>query len=199
MIFGFNDVPFEMVILPNDDEEAPIAMTGKKMLPILETPQSKVIDESLDIVHHIAEIHGSSCLDSPRDLEIESWVEKASKTIYELAIPRWAYSDFPEFESLSARQYFIDKKQGVFGDFSTLVGRTPSLVNDVNQYLLELDTILQAKKESITGWSVSDVILYPVIRSLSIVKGVEWPGNVDAWRHRLAIDSGVPLHDKIAL
>ncbi len=199
MIFGLNNVPVELVMLPNDDEETPIAMTGKKMLPILEISKKETIDESLDIVHYIAEIRGASCLSLGRDSKIESWAEDASKTIYELAIPRWAYSDFPEFASISARQYFIDKKQGAFGGFSALVARTPALLDEINQRLVELDVMLRNKDNVVNEWSLTDVILFPVVRSLSIVKGVEWPRSVDEWRCRLASQSGILLHDEVAI
>ena len=75
---------------------------------------------------------------------------------------------------------------------------SPALIKAVNIKLIDLDQILAALPTT-ERYSLTDILLYPVLRSLSIVKGVEWPVGLDAWRKRVATDCRVPLNDAIAI
>lgn len=97
MIFGLKDVTCEIITLPNDDEETPVRLIGKKMLPILVTESHDAIGESLDIVKYIDKTYGTPVLTVSDDSAIEAWMEDATNVIFPLAIPRWAGSDFEEF------------------------------------------------------------------------------------------------------
>ncbi|WP_230492940.1 glutathione S-transferase N-terminal domain-containing protein [Martelella alba] len=48
MPFALKNIPFEPVFVPNDDEDTPIHMISRKMLPILEDTDG-CMGESLDI------------------------------------------------------------------------------------------------------------------------------------------------------
>lgn len=197
MIFGLKNIPCEIVFLANDDETTPQTLIGKKMLAILVTDEGEIIGESLDIVRYIDAITGKPTLSAPAST-VEAWIEEVSRLIYQLAIPRWSYSDYPEFKNESARTYFTQKKENVFGSFSTLMKESPALIKAVNIKLIDLDQILAALPTT-ERYSLTDILLYPVLRSLSIVKGVEWPVGLDAWRKRVATDCRVPLNDAIAI
>jgi glutaredoxin 2 len=159
----------------------------------------EVLSESLEIVGRVDQLTGKRALTQPVVDGVGAWIDTHSATIYKLAIPRWAYSDFPEFRDLSARQYFIDKKQRVFGSFSPLVSVSGVLVDSANKALVDLERLLQRSTVSETTWSTTDVLLFPVLRSLSIVKGIVWPAGVLAWCERMSEACEVPLHTDIAL
>lgn len=198
MIMGLKNIPVETIFLPNDDEDTPISMIGKKMLPILETDDNKYIGESLDIVTYIDKNFGTQVMTLPEQSDVDAWIEQAGQTIFKLAIPRWSYSVYPEFEHGSSRQYFSEKKESVFGGFTALMKSTPELLEVINTKLIELDALL-AKSEVEEGqWSMTDIRLYPVIRSLSIVKGVVWPAGVDIWRKKMATACDVAQEDDVA-
>lgn len=198
MIMGLKNVPVETVILPNDDEETPIKMIGKKMLPILETDDNKFIGESLDIVTYIDENFGKRVMTQTEQTDVDAWIESAGQTIYKLSIPRWSYSSYPEFELGRSRQYFSEKKESVFGCFTALMKNTPELLKVINTRLIELDNLL-AKLDVQNGqWSMTDIKLYPMLRSLSIAKGVIWPAGVDAWRNKMAGECDVAQEDDVA-
>lgn len=108
---------YSEIILDNDDENTPISMIGKKSLPILKLKDNHYMGESLDIVTYIDSISGDQSLTENRNIEIENWIINIEQTIYELAIPRWAFSDFNEFNEITSRMYFINKKQSAIGDF----------------------------------------------------------------------------------
>lgn len=198
MIMGLKNIPMDTVFLQNDDETTPVRMIGKKMLPILETAENKFIGESLDIVTYIDERYGIPVMTLPDESNIEAWMEHAGKVIYKLSIPRWAYSSYPEFERGSARRYFIEKKEAVFGSFTSLLENTPELLKEINTRLIELEPLLANNISHKDQWSMTDIKLYPLLRSLSIVKGVVWPGGVNVWRKRMAQDCEVSLEDNVA-
>lgn len=199
MIFGLKDVACEIITLPNDDEETPTRLIGKKMLPILITERNEAISESLDIVKYIDETYGSSVLEVPDNSAIEDWMEEATKLIYPLAIPRWANSDFEEFRSDAARQYFVNKKEAVFGPFPRLLEQSGIMVNEMNAQLDVLELLFTQQERETKHFSLTDIRLFPLLRSLSIVKGIQWPPQIDAWRKEMSLRAQVSLNDDIAI
>lgn len=199
MIFGLKDVACEIVTLRNDDEETPTRLIGKKMLPVLVTESNEAIGESLDIVNYIDATYDSPILTGSENSAVESWIDDASKLIYQLAIPRWASSDFEEFREEEARQYFTDKKEAVFGPFPALLEQTDVLVAGINEKLATLETLLSVSNTDSEKLSLTDIRLFPLLRSLSIVKGIYWPPRVDTWRREIALRSQVNLNDDIAI
>ena len=199
MIFGLKDVACEIITLPNDDEATPTRLIGKKMLPVLVTESNEAIGESLDIVKYIDENYGSAVVTVPDNSAIETWMEEATKLIYPLAIPRWASADFDEFRQDAARHYFVSKKEAVFGPFARLMEQTDSLVTEINAKLEVLEQLLSQQERDSEHFSLTDIRLFPLLRSLSIVKGITWPAGVDEWRREMAVKSHVNLNDDIAI
>lgn len=199
MIFGLKDIPCEIITLPNNDEETPTRLIGKKMLPIFITEHNEAIGESLEIVKYIDETYGASVLGAPDNSAIEAWMEEATKLIYPLAIPRWANSDFEEFRPDAARQYFVNKKEAVFGLFPRLLEQTETMVTEINAKLEILDSLVARQDKDTEHFSLTDIRLFPLLRSLSIVKGIHWPPRVHEWLKKIAVMSRVNLNDNIAI
>lgn len=199
MIFGLKDVACEIITLPNDDEETPTRLIGKKMLPILVTERHDAIGESLDIVKYIDETCGRPVLTVSDDPAIEIWMEEATNVIFSLAIPRWAISDFEEFRQDAARQYFVQKKEAVFGPFPRLLEQTETMITEINAKLEILDRLLVRQERETGHFSLTDIRLFPLLRSLSIVKEIYWPSRVHEWLKEMAKRSRVNLNDNIAV
>jgi len=199
MIFGLKDVACEIITLPNDDEETPTRLIGKKMLPVLVTESHEAIGESLDIVKYIDETYGTPVLTVPDDSAIETWMEEATDLIFPLAIPRWASSDFEEFRQDVSRQYFINKKEAIFGPFSHLLAQTESIVTEINAKLEILDGLLVQQERNTGRYSLTEIRLFPLLRSLSIVKGISWPPRVNSWLREMAVRSRININDNIAI
>ncbi|OUF39375.1 GrxB family glutaredoxin [Enterobacter cloacae] len=199
MIFGLKDVACEVITLPNDDEETPMRLIGKKMLPVLVTESHDAIGESLDIVKYVDETCATPVLTVSDDPAIEIWMEEVTNVIFPLAIPRWASSDFEEFRQDAARQYFVQKKEAVFGPFPRLLEQTEMMITEINAKLEILDDLL-VRQEKMTGYfSLTDIRLFPLLRSLSIVKGICWPPRVHEWLKEMAVKSRVNINDNIAV
>jgi glutaredoxin 2 len=201
MIFGLKKFNYSEIILDNDDEKTPIDMIGKKSLPILKLKNNHYMGESLDIVAHIDSMSGDRSLIEDRKIEIENWIINIERIIYELAIPRWAFSDFKEFNKITARMYFINKKQAAIGDFVEKLNASTSKIDLIVKELEVLNNMisLESLESRTNSWSYTDILLFPILRSLSIVKGIVWPKNVQSWMEKMSEQCGIALHNDIAL
>ncbi|MEA9393522.1 glutaredoxin, GrxB family, partial [Acerihabitans sp. TG2] len=79
-----------------------------------------------------------------------------------------------------------------------LMASTPKLLEVINTRLIELDALLAKSDVQEGQWSMTDIRLYPVLRSLSIAKGVVWPAGVGTWRKKMTKDCDVALEDDVA-
>lgn len=200
MIFGLREVPVTLKTLLNDDAETPTQLVGEKKVPILEFEDGYTLDESLAIVTCIdSEAEGVKVMDGTRNPEIARWVSAASETVAKLFIPRVPKASLGEFATPEAAEHFTHNKQAMFGDFETLLDQTPELLVGTQRWLNELDALIQSP-EAVNGvLSLDDIELFPVLRQLSLVAGVQYPERVEAYRQAISRRADVPLHDEIAI
>lgn len=188
MPFGLKNIPFELVMLSNDDEDTPIRMIGQKMLPILEDAEG-FMGESLDIVRKL------DCLSGPRRFggqpnpAIIAWIEKWNPIVNGLVIPRTPDPIYPEFHSAAARTYFTRKKEATFGNFAGLLARTETFKDELAQGFETLEPLLPDPE----GASIDDILLFPILRSLTVMPDLAMPASVVAYSERMAERSDVPL------
>lgn len=203
MIFGFRNLSVELITLDNDDEETPTDMIGQKMVPILDDG-TRVMPESMDIVRYIDQKNGNKdlLLDRPYP-ELEDWLTELGEYIYKLAMPRWVKSYksgfMEEFASEGSREYFTHKKTLYIGDFDEHMANSNHYIAEVNKLLIDLEDLIKDESAADGELGESDIHLFTVLRSLSIVKGLEYPAKVENYRQNMARLSKVPLHDSIAI
>ena len=199
MIFGLKKQPFQLKILLNDDEKTPKSMIGVKMLPILEYQPGKFMPESMDIISYIDKL-GNPTVEADEDFKLKDWLDKNIETIYRLAMPRWIKADLEEFKTPESRNYFENKKTQSIGSFEEELKNSPKLIAKIEQELKNLEAFFPKSqpffKEKL---SFNDFHLFASLRSLSIVKGVEFPVKVKNYMEKLALASQVPLHLSIAI
>ena len=164
MACDFLSVPYESVILPYDDEQTPLALTGKKMLPIWEDGKS-VLNESLDIISYIDGGGRLSSLDSDSMDRVETFLDEISGPLYKLAMPYFIYT--PEFNE-SSRRYFQDKKEVKRGPFSQLVQKRRELEQELQLGLLRWEKHLQPWFLS-KSFSLADVLVASHLWGLYVV------------------------------
>lgn len=193
MIFGLKNLPVRLVTLLSDDEITPTSMIGKKMAPILQKDDGSYLPESLDIVHYVDNLDGKPLLTGKTNPAIAAWLQHTATYVNKLLLPRFANADFEEFATDNARRYFSDKKQAASGDFAVLLADSADLIAQLEEDLATLSPLIQST-EAVNGTlSEDDILLFPVLRSLSIVAGVALPDNVEAYRNRMAQRVDVPL------
>jgi glutaredoxin 2 len=196
-IFGLANIPFELVILLNDDEDTPTRMIGKKMAPILDH-EGRYVPESMDIVAYIDRLAGGDTLAGPQNPQIAAWISNATEPLYRLAMPRWAASPLPEFATDEARAYFTRNKEKAIGSFAGHVAKSGEYIGRLNRQLLELEPLIQSP-DAVNGTvSEDDIHLFATLRAMSIVEGIVYPPSIEAYRKRMALATDIALHDDMA-
>lgn len=198
MIFGLKNIPVEIKVLLNDDEKTPISMVGKKMVPILQKQDGSFMPESMDIVNFIDKSDRKTLLTGATNAAIATWLRHVSEYTGRLLLPRFAAAPLEEFATPEARKYFSDKKQAASGDFQEHLKHSDGLVKKISQDLRALDKLI-VEPNAVNGeLSEDDIHLWPLLRSLSIVQGIDWPSRVQAYRDNMAKQTQVNLFTGIA-
>lgn len=197
MIFGLKNLPVETVIVLNDDEKTPVSLIGKKAVPILVKEDGSAMPESLDIVNYIDTHFGEKMLADTVRPEIEQWMKKVSSYYNHLLLPRFVQLDLPEYATQSALDYFIHKKTEFIGDFAENLAQSPQYLATLTADLAELDGLIQSPVDR--QFSVEDIMLFPMLRNLTCVKGVVFPQNVADYVAKMAELSQIPLYSEQAL
>ncbi|MCW2254815.1 glutaredoxin 2 [Providencia alcalifaciens] len=190
MIFGFKKIDVEQIFLMDNDNETPTKMIGRKMLPILQKDDGSYLPESLDIVRYVDGLVEPKIAENSISPEIEKWYNAVSDTIYELVIPRFTQANFPEINTPEARAAYVAREERVFGDLSLLLKETHTLLVELEPHMDALDVWLEQRKDTI---NIDDFIIFPVLRSLSIVNDLPFSTTILKYMEGVAKTTGVNL------
>jgi glutaredoxin 2 len=200
MIFGMKKLPVETITLLNDDEKTPISLVGKKVVPILIKDDGEAMPESLDIVRYVDAHFGTPLIlaGTKNNQTILSWVEASREYVYKLCMPRWIDAPLAEFETEKSRIYFAQKKEAAIGSFATHLKNSKDLIHQANVHLRELTPHVLTSSAVHGILTEDDFILFPVLRSLTIVNGIKFSDNIDTYIRRMSELTKVPLYFNIA-
>ncbi len=200
MAAGLRGLTVEQVILANDDEDNPIRMIGAKQVPILEKDDGTFMGESLDIVRYLDEWAGKGRLNETVRPEMQAWLDKVGEYNNKLVQPRMVKIGLPEFETAEAVKYFVDKKEKTIGSFETNLNKTAQYLARLNEDLVELEALMAADTAGVNGEAgMEDILLFPILRNLTLVRGVEWPQTVMDYVWRMSEAGKVNLYFDRAL
>ena len=201
MIFGYKKLSFDLVYLLNDDEHTPLSMTGVKSLPILAYDDGSYLGESLDIISLVDNIGNKVLSAEPVDEHLNLWMNDISAYVYPPAMPRWIKAGYKEFSTESAANYFISKKESFMGPFSEILKNTDSYINQIDSYLNKLNLLLPDTGDYFLNnkASMNDIHLYPILRAITIIKGITFPVNVFRYMKKQASLTGINLNVNIAI
>ncbi|MDZ7278772.1 glutaredoxin 2 [Pantoea eucrina] len=198
MIFGLKNLPVELIVMQNDDEQLPNKLVGQKMAPILQKEDGSAMPESMDIVHYVDNLDHQPLLQGSTNPAIQDWLRRVNGYINKLLIPRIAEAGFAEFATPEARRYFREKKQASLGDFAELRKHAPGLIKNISDDLRQLDKLI-VKPNAVNGeLSEDDLHLFPLLRSLTLVSGIEWPSRVADYRDNMAKQTQINLLSSLA-
>lgn len=183
MIFGLKGIKVEEIILLDDDSETPISMIGQKMLPILLKDDGCYLPESLDIVHYVDQLNMPQYAIGEISTEINSWFKAVSPVVGKLAAPRFVETDFPEISTTQSKSAYRQRIESSYGNLATLRKETHILFVEIEPQMAWLDAWLEGREEII---NIDDFIIFPVLRSLSIVSEFSFSTNIRHYIERLA-------------
>ncbi|MFH8134108.1 glutaredoxin 2 [Pantoea osteomyelitidis] len=199
MIFGLKNLPVELIVMLNDDEKTPGKLIGQKMAPILQKEDGSAMAESMDIVRYVDKLDGEPLITGKTNPAISDWLRHMNSYVNKLILPRVAEAQFAEFATPEARNYFRSKKQATIGDFAELQQHSPGLIKNVSGDLRQLDKLI-VKPNAVNGeLSEDDIQLFPLLRSLTLVAGIDWPSRVTDYRDNMAKQTQVNLLSSIAI
>ncbi|MBZ6385394.1 MULTISPECIES: glutaredoxin 2 [Pantoea] len=199
MIFGLKNLPVELIVMLNDDEATPKKLVGQKVAPILQKDDGSAMPESMDIVRFIDKSDREPLLNGKMNPAISDWLRHVNGYINKLLLPRIAEAAFAEFATPEARSYFRNKKEAAMGDFAELKSHAPGLIKKISDDLRQLDKLI-VKPNAVNGeLSEDDIHLFPLLRSLTLVAGIDWPSRVADYRDNMAKQTQVNLLSSIAI
>jgi glutaredoxin 2 len=222
--FGLKNIKHNLYFLANDDVKTPTKLVGKKISPIFVWPEANVcMPESMDIVNLVdgdARL-GPTGLIKPATgrSDLKAWQESVKDLLRGLQRPRYVATGLlPEFQQLDGRHAFIknhempgyskdewkkgqmtmEDKLQVYADF---MAKDPAAdIEELNRKLVELDDIIFSEYHcSPGGVSLDDIDLFARLRSITIIRDVDWPAKLRSYMNYLSELADIPLYDDMAL
>lgn len=167
-------------IVEDDDSGAMTALVGRRVMPILVLDDGQPMLESWDMVEYIDSI-GEPVLTGPEHPEIAAIADRMLDVTPFLTMPRYPLLPLPEFQTVAARDHFVVRKRENYPDMELLRSKT-------REYLSQLAPILEdlaqriAEPSAINGTlSRDDIRILPLLRSVAVVEGLEFPAAVEAY------------------
>jgi glutaredoxin 2 len=176
MFIHWKGLTVSCLVLPNDDEETPISLIGKKMVPILESENGKFMPESLDIINYLDQLDTPILPPHYEPEAVVHWLSESRNLLRTLTYPRMIQYPFREFQTQSARDYFEAKKSAMIGPFAEHLANTDQLLELFKPHLIQLSKLVKTMPTKQIGWE--DIHLFPYVLSLTLVPGIEFPPAV---------------------
>ena len=199
MIFGIQQIPVELITLANDDEATPIRLIGAKQVPILQKLDGSYMGESLDIVRHINAQAKRPISETIRP-SIQAWADKVGEYYNQLLFPRSIQLGLPEFATPSAVVYFIRKKEAQIGTgIAQMLEQTPALLAQIHDDLQTLASQIHGDTLNGSDLSMEDILIFPMLRNLTMVRGIQFPAVVQDYIANMAQRSQINTYFDRAL
>lgn len=195
MIFGLKQVPLELSVIMEGDVDTPTKLVGRKVVPIIQKNDGTYMPESMDIVHYVDALSEPKVLTQPADPVIEAWCKNVTRAIFNLAIPRFTKADFAELNTPAAREAYTQREIKAFGDPDALIAQTDVFTTEIVDALKSIEGYL-ANKQSV---DVTDFYLFPVLNSLTIVKGFPFTPALTHYLNTVSDICKVPLFTEKAI
>jgi glutaredoxin 2 len=177
MIAALKGLHLEEVVVLDDDSETMIALVGKRVIPILVKDDGQPMLESMDMVRHIEGI-GEPVLIGPERTEISEWADGFVSKTAPLTMPRYPLLGLPEFATVAALDHYILRKRKVLGDFVELRANTRAHLSNLMPDLEQLDRLVEGPDAVNGALSMDDIRVLPLLRSITVVKGLRFPLRV---------------------
>jgi len=195
MIFGLKKVPLDLNVIMEGDVETPTRMVGRKVVPILQKEEGVYMPESMDIVHYVDQLDGAPVIKGECDPLIDAWCKDNTRSVFNLAIPRFTRADFKELSTPAAREAYTQREIKAFGDLDTLMANSQDYIDTLVAELGKIETYLRARN----AISITDFYLFPVLNLLTIVKDFPSPDYLSGYLDHVATSCNVPLFTDKAL
>lgn len=194
MVANYKEIPHEKVYLLKDDEETCLSITDAKKAPILEHSDGSTLSDNLLIAEHLDAIGDTSKVirGELKKASEQPLLEHVQSAMRGLVFPRIILLGLPEFATQSARDHFQAKKEKVLQQsFEDALLDTPKYKQQVEQALNTLPLLpLPSDHNNTISWD--DILLFPLLRNLTMVSGLVFPGHIQ--RYLEEVSSVTSIH-----
>ncbi|MCQ1057461.1 glutaredoxin 2 [Photobacterium sp. DNB23_23_1] len=200
MVAGLKRADIELVYLQNHDVDARIDKVGANLVPILQKEDGSYMAESLDIAAYIDALDGNPILATgSNDDNISTWSNVARPFSSRLLYPRWMKVELPEFQCEEAKAWFTKNKAAMIEqDFDDAFSKTEAYLAELNDSFALLSWLLLPSERN-NVLSYDDVNLFPSLRNLTVVKGIQFPNRIRQYIDEVAALTAITLYDDIAV
>ncbi|KGQ70503.1 glutaredoxin [Chelonobacter oris] len=199
MIFGLKGVPVTQEVLAEDDIETPTEMVGRKVVPILQKDDGSFMPESMEIVHYVDRLDGKPHLSNRHNPTVGEWLSATKDMTAALFIPRFTKAPFAEIVTDSARARYVKRMSDWVGDPDQLIKETPLYLEKLQPHLAQLEQLIVSESAVNGMLSEDDIHLFPILRSLTIVKDLVLPPKINAYVENMSRQSKVELLRHMAI
>jgi len=206
--------------------EGPLPLVGKKALPVLTgagIPSPKWVHqssqvllgglpESLDICSFAGGVaKDGKIAPATGRAEIKDWLSRMDVVSSPLLKPRTLKLPIQDWADERDVAYAKWKYEKAGVDLAAAMAETDVWLKGLTPLLQELETMLMGEYQLGStaadgtgvclhewGLSMDDAMVVPVLRNLSVVKGIEWPDKVKAYYTQACAKAGVSTYEQYA-
>ena len=218
---GLKNVKYSLYFMASDDEKTPTDLVGKKIAPILQW-ENVTMPESWDIIEYLNQDArlGPTGTIAPftgrQDLKV--WQIGVQDLLRNLLTPRYVATGLlPEFQQLDSRHAYMKKhplptfskeewdvmpikKQAKHYEDYLMRPAAAEEIAELNRQLVELNNSIYCREYcSEGGLSYDDIDLFPRLRFITLIKGVEWPAKLRTYIDYFSVRADIPLFDAMAM
>lgn len=202
MVANYKKLTYETVFMLNDDEETCYRLINARQVPILERDDGSALAESLDIAQQLDQLGDSAQFIRPASQQTVPYSDafsRVSQHINALLYPRCLALGLPEFMSPEASQYFRHKKEQVLGkSFAQAMADSAAHIAALEQMLAQLPAPSRPSEHNHTlSWD--DLLIYPTLRNLTMVAGLNFPAAINDYLHEVSELTATQLYREQAL
>lgn len=177
MIAALKRLHLQETVILDDDTDTMVGLVGKRVIPILVKDDGKPMLESMDMVKYV-ESHGDPILVGPERSEVIEWADRVVSKTAPLTMPRYPLLGLPEFATVAALDHYNVRKRKAFGDFVELRADTRRYLSELMPDLEALDRLIESPTAINRTLSFDDIRVLPLLRSVAVVKGLQFPRKV---------------------
>lgn len=191
-VAGMLGIKLQEITVDYHDQQTPIDLVGKTIVPILVKDDGTAMTESSDIIAYLFELKHSAESTSPMQSTLD-WQSSAIPVLQRIAYPRWPQLDLAEFSTNQSRQAWIDKKQTEQLNFAQLLAQSAEIVTQTNAFLAELSAKLPSAGAFNALPVIDQSIYFSILSGLCCEPSIQWPPTMLDWLETASTHCLVPL------
>lgn len=180
MVAALKGIHLVEQVVEDDDSKAMVDLVGRRVIPILVRDDGQPMLESWNMVDYIDSM-GPAILTGPERPKIAALADQLLEVTPLLTMPRYPLLALPEFRTVAARDHFLVRKREAYPDMEKLRANTRTYLSQLAPVLEDLAAEI-ASNTAINGTlSRDDVRILPLLRSVAVVEGLQFPDRVQAY------------------